>query len=138
MFWIIQGFAFSKNENTVKFSQHQNRTGCNLIFNFVVVVILEDSLVYFKAVCLQQWSKKKKRVVQGKPQLSTSLDTCLKMPFSEPPSTLCLLKITGWFFFLMHVQVWEPLLWSSENQIMNINYHCTQEMWAFCLNESSG
>ena len=61
MFWIIQGFAFSKNENTVKFSQHQNRTGCNLIFNFVVVVILEDSLVYFKAVCLQEWSKKKKK-----------------------------------------------------------------------------
>lgn len=61
MFWIIQGFAFSKNENTVKFSQHQNLTGCNLIFNFVVVVILEDSLVYFKAVCLQEWSKKKKK-----------------------------------------------------------------------------
>lgn len=83
------GIAFSENENTVKYSQHQNHTDCNLIFNFVVVVILEDSLVYLKIVFLQQWSKENLSYQHHQIEVLVK-----KIQFSEPPSTLHL-KITG-------------------------------------------
>lgn len=96
MFWVIHGFAWvfapSKNENTVKHSQHQNHMDCNLIFNFVVVVILEDSSVYFKAMFLQEWSGEN---LSYRHHLIEALVKKKKKHSSNLPGILCQLKITG-------------------------------------------